>query len=176
MKADLEAERTSKLQLQAQLESLHQERSYEKQDQLITTIASRYVSPKATRLARVEFGAYVKTLTPNEQEKLTDRDAQKWFAAYAKENPEFALTAEGAEAAKAAAAIAAKKPATRVISNGLPARRVTPPGGAQSRSGSSAPSIERGELPDGKTIRPGPKQADRATVREMFRKQGINYG
>lgn len=176
MRADLEAERTAKLQLQAQLDGVTQERTYEKQDQLITGIASRYVSPKAARLARVEFGAYVKTLTPSEQEKLTDRDAQKWFAAYAKENPEFALTAEGAEAAKVAAAAAAKKPAARVIANGLPLRRVTPAGGAQSRSGSQVPSIERGELPDGKTYRPGAKQADKSAVREGFKKLGINYG
>ena len=175
LRADLETERTGRQALQAQLDGVTQERTYEKQDQLITGIAARHVSPKAVRLARVEFGAYVKTLTPNEQEKLTDRDAQKWFAAYAKENPEFALTAEGAEAAKVAAAAAAKKPAQRVITNGLPARRVTPPGGAPSRSGSAAPAIERGELPDGKTYRPGSKQADKAAVKEGFRKLGITY-
>lgn len=169
MRADLAAANERSLVLERERDEAKQAHQYEKQDQLVVGIASRYVSPKAVRLARVEFAEHVKTLTENERKSMTDRDASKWFAAYAKENPEFAIV-PGTTTITPAAEV--KKPAVRLLSNGTPARRVNPAGGAAIPA---IPSAARGELPNGKTIRPGTNQASKAEVRAEFKKLGVNY-
>lgn len=169
MRADLAAANERATVLERERDEAKQAHQYEKHDQLVTGIAGRYVNPKAVRLARVEFAEHVKTLTESEKKAMTDRDASKWFAAYAKENPEFAIV-PGTTTITPAAEV--KKPAVRLLSNGSPARRVNPAGGA---AVPAIPSAARGELPNGKTIRPGSNQASKAEVRAEFKKLGVNY-
>jgi hypothetical protein len=180
-KADLEAERAQKAELQKQLEKEREDRLYEKQDATIAQFAAEVVDPTCIRLAKAEFASHLRELgesDPKKVAKMTERDVRKWFSDWVKEHPKFAreAAADAAAAAaaskggKAGAAAAAAAPARRALTNGASPRRAAPaPAGRAPGPGTAATAA-------GKTPRPGQKNSmNKAELKEYAKTLGVNY-
>lgn len=93
LKEELRVEReqrtTEKTKLERERDVALQSLEVERQDVLITGLASKYVGPKFLKLAKVEFGEYVDGLTKAQLKELTQPAIDKWFAKFVKENPEY---------------------------------------------------------------------------------------
>ena len=182
LQAERETEKARADSLQAQLSEAQETAAYQRQDQQLRELASEVIDPKAVRFARHEWANHVVSLSPDEQEKLTPRDARKWFTAFAKENPQFAKADPGAAPPPAAAAPPAARPGAP------PARRPTPPVGAPRRPATNGAPPPRREpaapanasadpsTDAGKTARPGQKNSmSRKELKEFAAKHGVNY-
>lgn len=180
-KADLEAERAQRTELEKQLAKEREDRLYEKQDATIERFASEVVDSTCLRLAKTEFASHLRELgetDPKKVAKMTERDVRKWFADWVKEHPKFAreAAAAAAEAATAAkggktgAAVAAAAPARRALTNGASPRRAAPaPAGRAPGPGTAATAA-------GKTPRPGQKNSmSKQELKEYAKGLGINY-
>lgn len=180
LQAEREAEKNRADQLEGQLREAQENAAYQRQDQQLREIASEYVDPKAVRFARHEWANYVVGLTAEEQEKLSPRDAKKWFQRFAQDNPQFA---KGTGAPPPADAPPAQRPgapparrpapppnaARKPINNGPPPAKRDPAAGAAPAAGDSTTD-------GGKTARPGQKNSmNRAELKEFARKHGVNY-
>lgn len=155
LEADLKAEREKATQYEERLKKLEQQRLYDKQDSIIRRVAMRHINDKKLDDAVELFAIRVlKTMTPKQAAKVTERDLEKWFADYAKDTPGFARATGTAPAPVA--------PKVRPASNGArPAPKPSPvqPGTSQK-----------------KAIRPGmPNSMTTAEWNEEKRRRGISY-
>ncbi len=81
------AEEKSKLERERDV--ARQSLEVERQDVLITSLASKYVKPSLLKAAKVEFGEYIDTLTQTQMKALKQPDIDKWFAKFVKDNPDY---------------------------------------------------------------------------------------
>ncbi len=188
IRADLEAERAAKTELQTQLDAMREEQLYSKQDALISGIATQFIDPDALDLARMHFAKHVREMAPEAQEKVTERDVKKFFERWSILHPKFAKSVEtpasaappappapgpasnvrGAPGAKPGARVPPVGAMRRPITNGAPpAKREPAPAGG----GGNDPTIEAG-----KTTKPGQKNSmSKAELRAFAAKHGVNY-
>ncbi len=88
-------EKTRADRAEARAAQLAEEREFHEADSEVRAAAEKHVKPgKLSKLAVYEFGEHVRDLDDDEAAKLTKRDVDKWFADWAKENPDYARTAK----------------------------------------------------------------------------------
>lgn len=157
-KADLEAARAEAAQAREEASQARSQVDYEKRDSLIRQTAGKYVDDRFVRTARVEFKAYVESLSPSQQSKLTDQQMEIWMRKFARENPDFARKA--GDTAKPSPTPVEKKPLT----NGATPRRTTRPG-----EGASQPANASASNPSGKHAR----DMDSKELTQLARESGL---
>lgn len=135
-KADLEKARLEAEEAKREAREAREQVDYEKRDSMIRGTASKYVSDKFIRTARVEFKAYVESLSASQQGRLTDRDMEFWMRRFAKENPEMARQPGEPTTTKPTPIPVVKKP----LSNGLTPRRIEKPGQPATPPAGGAPA------------------------------------
>ncbi len=161
-KADLERLKSEAETARGEAREAREAVDYERRDSLIRQTASKYVDDRFVRTARVEFKAYVESLSPSQQSKLTDQQMEVWMRRFAKDNPDLARKA--GDGVKVAPIPVVKRPLT----NGAPVRRTAKPGETP------APPANGGDpaAPGGKHVR----DMTPAEVTEYARKNGLrNY-
>jgi hypothetical protein len=157
-KADLQKAQEERDAARLEAKEAREQVDYEKRDGLIRNTAGKYISDKFIRTARIEFKAYVESLSPSQQSKLTDQQMEIWMRRFAKENPEMAR-APG-DTAKPQPIPVEKK----TLTNGQTPRRVTKPGEAPAPPPGGNPAA-----PGGKHVR----DMTPAEVTEFARKNGL---
>lgn len=94
LKRELETERQQradeKKRLETERDREREARELQQQDLQITGLATKHIAPKFLKTAKVDFNEYVEKLSKTELAALDDKAITKWFAEYAKNNPEFA--------------------------------------------------------------------------------------
>lgn len=154
LEADLKAERAEKAQLAARLKDAQEARLYDKQDAIVTRLASQHVADKFTKFAAREFGEHLLTLPKRAVERMTDADIAKWFAKFAKDNPELAKAANG----------------------GAPRQQVRKPVTTGKPEGNAGKPSPAGASAGQKTIRPGqPNSMSRPEALAAMKRQGFSY-
>ena len=169
LQSDLEKERTRYAELEAKFKEESTSRVYEKQDAKINDIASKYIATSGIKLksARREFAEYVESLPKSQVARMGEKDIEKWFAKFAKENPEFAKPSE--EPAAATPAPAPKTPPAPVRK---PAGASTPV--KKSQPAPASPSQDPSMSPQGKTLRPGQANSmSKAELKAELQRRGI---
>lgn len=158
-KADLERYKAEAEAARSEARDAKAAVDYEKRDSLIRQTASKYVDDRFVRTARVEFKAYVESLSPSQQAKLTDQQMEVWMRRFAKENPDLAR--KPGDTSKPNPVPVLKKPLT----NGSTVRRMAKPGDVP------APPANGGDpaAPGGKHVR----EMSPAEVNEFARKNGL---
>jgi hypothetical protein len=179
LKKDLEIANAKIAELTTELTSLQTTSLRREQDEILSAIALKYVSPKYVSMAvRHAFKEYVNTLTAEELEKLDGnrQEIDRWFRRWARDNPELAASqGETQQAAADAAAklkddaakAAAAKPkiiVRRPITNGAGPKGAPPPASVTG----GTPSLA------GKTPLPGrPNSMTKAEVKQYAATQNI---
>lgn len=161
-KADLERYKAEAEAAKLEAREAKSAADYERRDNLIRQTASKYVDDRFVRTARVEFKAYVESLSPSQQAKLTDQQMEVWMRRFAKDNPEFARKAgDPSSTSKPNPVPVLKKP----ITNGSTVRRNAKPGDVP------APPANGGDpaAPGGKHVR----DMSPSEVTEFARKNGL---
>lgn len=171
--------------LEAQLRDATETAAYQRQDQQLRELASEHVSAPAVRFARHEWASYVASLPDDEQEKLTSRDAKKWFKQFAVDNPQFAKSAAPPDAGGAPPP---PPPPAAPARGGAPRRPAPPPGVVRRPATTGAPPAKKdpaagaqnpgndSSVDGGKTARPGQRNSmSPAEVREFAAKHGVKY-
>lgn len=163
LKADYEAEKAKREAAEAKLKEVKVTSVYDKQDAKIQQIGSAHVAPKYWNYARHQFVEHIATLTPQQTARMNDKDVERWFAKFVRDEPAFGHPS--GEAPKAEPV----KPRRRPITTTKPAARVeTPPNPAKASSDPSA-------SPDGKTIKPGqPNSMNRGELNAELKRRGIS--
>ncbi len=139
-KADLAAAQAERDAAKQEAREAREQVDYEKRDNLIRSTAGKYISDKFIRTARVEFKAYVESLSPSQQSKLTDAQMEVWMRRFAKDNPEMARAA-GDTSTKPNPIPVEKKPLT----NGQTPRRTVKPGEAPAPPPGGNPAAPQGK-------------------------------
>ena len=169
LQSDLEKERTRYAELEAKFKEESTSRVYEKQDAKINDIASKYIATTGIKLksARREFAEYVESLPKSAVARMGEKDIEKWFAKFAKENPEFAKPSD--EPAPEAPKAAPKTPPAPVRK---PAGASTPV--KKSQPAPASPSQDPSMSPQGKTLRPGQANSmSKAELKAELQRRGI---
>jgi hypothetical protein len=185
--------------VRGELEELKEQRLHDQQDVLLRGLAGQHVAADAIDYARWKWRTHVLSLDEAEQVKLTERDAKKFFARFAVENPKYALQAEAPAPADGAApprpaTTAAPRPPARPAPRPVapparpsPTRAPAPPGGTVRRPASNgAPPPTRQEqsagadtdptMHNGKTTKPGlPNSMTRQELKAFATSKGLNY-
>ena len=157
LQLDLKREREARAKAEARAAEAEASWQHEKQSAAITQIASSHVAPKHIRYATFEFANHVRSLPKDEQATLTEKDVTKWYAEFAKKNPEYAASAEQKQ---------------KVQDQQTQARRQA--AGSGPAQGQPPPKPNAG--PAGKDMRPGrPNSMTTQEARAALRKQGITY-
>jgi TolA-binding protein len=164
---DLETERKLRIELEGKLKEESNARLYEKQDAAIYQIAARHVDSSSLKLktAKREFAEYIDSLPKSQVSRMNEKDIEKWFSKFTKENPEFARkdapVIEVKEEPKAVEPL--RKPA------GAPPI-VKKTGAPQPVGTSKDPALDT----KGKTPRPGlPNSMTRAELTEYLKKMRL---
>jgi hypothetical protein len=168
IQADLEAERKMRSELEAKLREESTARLYEKQDSAIYQIASRHVDSSSLKLktAKREFAEYIDSLPKSQVSRMSEKDIEKWFIKFTKENPEFARKTDAppAPAPVAKPLDPIKKPAGAPPST----KKVVAPAPVGS---SKDPTIDE----RGKTVKPGlPNSMSKAEIAAYLKKIGLH--
>lgn len=167
LQADLARERQQREAIEAQLREVQTSRVYERQESSIQSIAGRHVASNRYRYARADFIEYVGTLPKSQVAKLTERDIDRWFAKFAKDNPDFAATkpepAAAAPAPEPAKPEPVKRPVNAAATKPAAAKPAPPP----------APATPDPSTIDGKTFRPGqPNSMTKQEARQAMKRLG----
>jgi hypothetical protein len=183
--AERDAEKARADQLAEQLRDATETAAYQRQDQQLRELASEHVSTPAVRFARHEWASYVASLPDDEQEKLTSRDAKKWFKQFAVDNPQFAKSAAPPDVGGAPPP---PPPPAAPARGGAPRRPAPPPGVVRRPATTGAPPAKKdpaagaqnpgndSSVDGGKTARPGQRNSmSPAEVREFAAKHGVKY-
>jgi hypothetical protein len=164
-KTELEEKKAEIARLQADHEATQTTVLVERQDRVTREIASRHVKAKALDYATFEFKRYLRSLPEERIEKMTERDLDRFFEKFTKENPEYSATAATpttTDPKKPAAA-----PARRPITNGAPPVKKNP---------TATPDASNLQGENGKTVLPGRKNSmSAAEVRAYAAKHGVKY-
>lgn len=140
LKEELRIEReqraAEKTRLETERDTTRDALETERQDVQLTGIGSKYIAPKFLKVAKVELGAHIETLTKAQLAAFDEKAIGKWFANYVKENPEFAPQAPAV--AKTAEEIAAEEAAKKNRPPVVPAKR---PLGAPRGTGTRPPVV-----------------------------------
>jgi hypothetical protein len=91
LRLEREGRAAEKTTLESQLAQRQTALEVERQEVLIGGVASKYVAPKFTKLAKVEFGEYVETLTKTQLKDFDQAAIDKWFKKWATDNAEYKL-------------------------------------------------------------------------------------
>lgn len=162
LQADLEREREARKDLETKLKEEATSRVYDKQEQLVLDIARKHIDATKPKLAaaRMGFAEYVEELPKSQVARLTERDIDRWFAKFARENPDFAPK----QPAPAAPPSTVRKP----ISTTTPAARSKPaPAPAPTNTD---PTVN----PQGKTFKPGQANSmSKAEVSAELKRRGM---
>ena len=168
LQADLAKERQQREAIEAQLREVQTSRVYDRQEASIQSIAGRHITPARYRYARADFIEYVGSLPKAQVAKLTEREIDRWFAKFAKDNPDFALTkpepaAPAAPAPEPARPEPVKRPVNAAATKSAAAKPAPPP----------APATPDPSTIDGKTFRPGqPNSMTKQEVRQAMKRLG----
>lgn len=165
---DLETDRARIAELEGKLREESTARVYEKQDVAISQIASRHIdtTPIKLKSARREFAEYVESLPKSQVARMGEKDIEKWFAKFAKDNPDFARK----ELQAAAQAVVPKAPPAPVRKPaGAPPTASKKPAPAPTSSG-----IDPSANSQGKTFRPGQANSmSKAEVAAELKSRGL---
>ena len=177
-KADVDRLTAENAQLRQQLNELQESQVFSKQEQVVDSIASKYVRPRLVRAARIEFAVHMNELAktdPKAVDEYTDRDVERWFKKLASD-PDWAIPktpeapaagAAGAPGAAPGKGQEAPKPPER---RAEPVRR--PAGSPPPRQGTPKPVVNGAGAE--KTLKPGQKNSmTRQEVAEHMRKNGM---
>jgi len=164
LQADLEKERKTREELEAKLHEEAVARVYERQDNLIIDIARRHVDG-STKLkldtARRAFAEYVEELPKQQVARMNERDIDRWFAKFVKDNPWLAPTTPAPAAPPPA-------PVRKPITTTTPAAKAKP------APPPAPPSTDPTTNPQGKTFKPGqPNSMSRAEVTAELKRRGM---
>lgn len=107
LRVEREGRAKDKEKLERERDVARQSLEVERQDVLISSLASKYVKPSLLKAAKVEFGEYVDSLTQTQMKALKQADIDKWFAKFVKDNPDYKPAAPAV--AKTAEELAAEK-------------------------------------------------------------------
>lgn len=111
-KSDLEKERKARERAESERDKLQSTYLYEKQDNVVTHLASPHVNPKYMRFAKQQFAAHLKELGQERVSKMTEKDIANWFKKdFTKEFPELAASRDDGDK---------PKPKQKPLSNGTP--------------------------------------------------------
>jgi phage terminase Nu1 subunit (DNA packaging protein) len=161
LQADLAKERAQRESIEAQLRESQTARVYDRQETQIQSIVGRHILPSRYKYARTDFIEYLSGLSKRQIARLTERDIDRWFARFAKDNPDFAIARpeEPPEETK-------PKSSTRKPVNSSPsAAKPAPPPAATNTD----PSVV-----DGKTFRPGqPNSMNKHEVKQAMKRLGL---
>jgi len=95
--ADLAKEREKSTALEKQLLELHRANIAREQEKRVQDVASKYLTPKGYKYARVDYIEYLSGLTKSERARVSSASIDRWFQDFARENPEFAIAAPSDE-------------------------------------------------------------------------------
>lgn len=98
--ADVNRLTTENEQLKLKIKNLEQDQVASKQDAKIRSLAVKHIKPTKLKYAIIDFGEYVRSLTKADASKLDELRTENWFKKFARENPDMALEATPAAAAK----------------------------------------------------------------------------
>ncbi len=179
LQADLDRQKAENTAQAARIAVLESEHAYLSQDLRLRPIIDVHVRPRMAKYAQIEFAGYLKTLTDDQVEALTERQIDKWFKKFVEENPEFAKEGGKAEAGKAgegATGDAGKAAAAGTAGAGkaAPVVRKVFATTSRVRPGGPVENAGKGGGLEGKTPRPNqPNSMNKAELREHQRKLGI---
>jgi len=145
LNADLAKERELRAALERELGDMRRANSAQRQEVVLQEIAGRYLTPKGYKYARVDFLEYLQGLTKNERARLSQPAIARWFQGFARDNPEVALGASGANTNTGAPP---KEP---------PKQQNKQPAARQVRRQAPPPTVDRKDpsVVNGKTVLPG---------------------
>lgn len=175
LKADL-AKKEAELQAaKQQITELRTGTLAEKQEQVISAAATKYIDPDALDLVKYKLARHFSSMTPEEQKKFDARALDRWMSKFAKDNPKFAKPADApAQQQPDPKQAEAKDPPApaKVESPKTPKRIPVSTGKPQKAPAPTPRSQDPAEL-GGKTIKPGqPNSMSRSELNQFLRSQG----
>lgn len=178
-KVDLERVTAENVELKKRLQDLEETQVFSTQEQVVTQVASKHVSPKFLRFARNEFVMHLNELAKTDAkalDEMSERDVSRWFRKFAADFPEMAAAAPttaptGGAQPPAGGTPPPKPPEKKPDPPPTPTRRLI--GQPPTRSGAPKPVPPTGG--DGeKTFKPGQKNSmSKAEVAAAMRAKGM---
>jgi hypothetical protein len=160
--------------LKAQLKERETGEVLRKQDEIVVTTATSYVDPKFVKYAKRDFAEFVNTLAKEDPAKFAKFDQKatdKWFAEYAKTNPQFAKPAAPPAGASEGSAGASGQGGAKPPSQ--PTKRVVTTTKTGARPPAAPVNSGAGSL-TGKTPKPGlPNSMNKSELRQYMQSKGM---